>query len=193
MRYFRRICRVDKLEYEEQQSPTAQDPTLQDSIAPDPIAPDQDPIPQGTHRIEFFGAAQDDADKPAPDGTHRIEFFGAVQADDLGAITQGTHRIEFFGASQDAIAHHYDVGNDFYAMWLDPTMTYSCALWDDAADLHAAQLAKIDYHIAQARAHGADRVLDIGCGWGPTLHRLVSVGGVRNAVGLTLSKEQAAY
>jgi cyclopropane-fatty-acyl-phospholipid synthase len=98
-----------------------------------------------------------------------------------------------FGASQDAIAHHYDVGNDFYGLWLDPTMTYSCALWDDARDLETAQLAKLDYHITEARAKGSERVLDIGCGWGPTLNRLVTTHGVRHAVGLTLSKEQAAH
>jgi cyclopropane-fatty-acyl-phospholipid synthase len=59
--------------------------------------------------------------------------------------------------------------------------------------LQAAQLAKIDYHIEQARAAGAERVLDIGCGWGPTLQRLVSAHAVHHACGLTLSQEQASY
>jgi len=97
------------------------------------------------------------------------------------------------GASQDAIAHHYDVGNDFYALWLDPTMTYSCALWDDADELEAAQLAKIDYLATQARAPHQARVLDIGCGWGAALRRLTTVHEVGHGHGLTLSAEQAAF
>jgi cyclopropane-fatty-acyl-phospholipid synthase len=75
-------------------------------------------------------------------------------------------------------------------------MTYSCALWqeDDRTDsLEAAQRRKIDYHIDQARARGAKRVLDVGCGWGSVLQRLVRVHGVERATGLTLSKTQAEH
>ncbi|MEU4211566.1 class I SAM-dependent methyltransferase [Streptomyces sp. NPDC026206] len=80
----------------------------------------------------------------------------------------------------------------FYALWLDPTMTYSCALWAAGDSLEQAQIRKIDHHVAQAAAAGAARVLDIGCGWGGTLERLVRTHGVRHAVGLTLSRQQAA-
>jgi cyclopropane-fatty-acyl-phospholipid synthase len=97
------------------------------------------------------------------------------------------------GASQDAIERHYDVGNDFYALWLDETRSYSCALWDTAQTLEQAQLAKIDFHVQQARAAGKARVLDVGCGWGATLRRLVEIHGVQQAVGLTLSRQQAAW
>jgi cyclopropane-fatty-acyl-phospholipid synthase len=97
------------------------------------------------------------------------------------------------GASQSAIAHHYDVGNDFWALWLDPTMTYSCGLWDSASDLEAAQLAKIDYLASQSRARGAAHLLDVGCGWGGALRRMTTAHQVGHAVGLTLSTEQAAY
>jgi cyclopropane-fatty-acyl-phospholipid synthase len=97
------------------------------------------------------------------------------------------------GASAEAIQHHYDVGNDFYRLWLDPTCTYSCALWEEGDDLDAAQLRKLDDHIAQARAHGAERVLDIGCGWGSMLQRLVQDHGVQHAVGLTLARNQAQH
>jgi len=100
------------------------------------------------------------------------------------------------GASPAAIRHHYDVGNEFYRLWLDGSMTYSCALYDWADpddDLERAQLRKIDFHVAEAEAGGTDRVLDIGCGWGSVLHRLVQQHGVGRAVGLTLSDEQAAW
>jgi cyclopropane-fatty-acyl-phospholipid synthase len=100
------------------------------------------------------------------------------------------------GASPAAIRHHYDVGNDFYRLWLDDGMTYSCALydWDDPNDdLERAQIRKIDFHVAEAEAAGAERVLDVGCGWGSVLDRLVRVHGVGRAVGLTLSDEQAAW
>ena len=95
------------------------------------------------------------------------------------------------GASPEAIQSHYDVGNDFYALWLDRTLTYSSALWEGPDDaLEAAQMRKVDFHIDQARAAGAGRVLDIGCGWGTMLRRLVERGAGR-AVGLTLSEAQA--
>src|SRR6516162_3616701 len=100
------------------------------------------------------------------------------------------------GASAEAIRHHYDVGNDFYRLWLDPTLTYSCALWseDDRDDmLEIAQRRKIKHHAQSARARGAERVLDIGCGWGAVLKHLVEEQGVRRAVGLTLSREQAEW
>lgn len=101
------------------------------------------------------------------------------------------------GTSAEAIQHHYDDGNEFYRLWLDnKTMAYTSAMWEEGEtinDLEAAQIRKIDYHINQARAKGAKRVLDIGCGWGPVLRRLVEVHGVEKAVGLTLSKAQAEW
>lgn len=97
------------------------------------------------------------------------------------------------GASKRAVQHHYDLGNEFYALWLDTTRTYSCALWDGAHTLEVAQERKLDYHIGSANAAGARRVLDIGCGWGSLLHRLVGKAGVGRAVGLTLSDAQAAW
>jgi cyclopropane-fatty-acyl-phospholipid synthase len=101
---------------------------------------------------------------------------------------------DYRGASSSAIRHHYDVGTEFYALWLDPTLTYSCALWDGADDtLPDAQVRKLDYLAGEAGAIGAASVLDIGCGWGALLTRLVQVHGVGRAVGLTLSAEQATY
>ena len=97
------------------------------------------------------------------------------------------------GASAEAIQHHYDVSNDFYRIWLDSTNTYSSALWEENDNLESDQLRKIDFHIERARAKGKKRVLDVGCGWGSTLKRLVEIHGVEHAVGLTLSNAQAEW
>jgi cyclopropane-fatty-acyl-phospholipid synthase len=97
------------------------------------------------------------------------------------------------GASKDAIHRHYDVGNDFYRLWLDPTLSYSCPMWEGNESLEEAQLKKYDYHIAESRAKDKARVIDVGCGWGSQLKRLVEKAGVAEAVGLTLSENQAQY
>lgn len=96
------------------------------------------------------------------------------------------------GASTQAIQHHYDVSNAFYALWLDPSMTYSSALWlDDAENLETAQLNKLDWHLDRAR-FGADmRLLDIGCGWGGLMRRALERHADARCVGLTLSQAQA--
>jgi cyclopropane-fatty-acyl-phospholipid synthase len=93
-----------------------------------------------------------------------------------------------------AVRYHYDVGNAFYSLWLDRSLTYSCALRDGPDDtLESAQERKVRYHLDAIRADRAGRVLDIGCGWGSVLHRLAGIAGIAGAVGLTLSEEQAAY
>ncbi len=97
------------------------------------------------------------------------------------------------GASREAIEHHYDISNDFYALWLDSTMTYSGALWKEGDSLRDAQIRKIDHHIFAAKAQARTRVLDIGCGWGGVMKRLTTESGVSHAVGLTLSQNQALW
>ena len=97
------------------------------------------------------------------------------------------------GASADAIQYHYSIGNEFYRLWLDPTITYSGALWEEGDTLEAAQFRKLDYHLTQARVQSGARVFDIGCGWGSGLRRMVEKYDVGQAVGLTLSQAQADY
>lgn len=97
------------------------------------------------------------------------------------------------GASLQAIQDHYDLSNDFYRLWLDPNMVYSGALWEDGDTLEQAQIRKLEHHITSARAQGGARVLDIGCGWGAILRRLVENHGVKQAMGLTLSDAQASW
>jgi len=100
---------------------------------------------------------------------------------------------ETAGASPEAIRNHYDLSDDFFGLWLGPERVYSAALFEGDDDLDAAQTRKLDHHIAAAGAVGVSRVLDVGCGWGALLRRLVDHAGVADAVGLTLSASQAAW
>lgn len=92
------------------------------------------------------------------------------------------------GAARN-IRAHYDVGNDFYQFWLDPGMTYSSALFEDANDLETAQKRKND-RILSRLSHG-ERILEIGCGWGGFAERAADSG--RHVTGLTLSPAQKGY
>lgn len=107
------------------------------------------------------------------------------------AIQQDT---AYSGASKQAIGHHYDVDSRFYQLWLDDLLTYSCALWtSEDQSLDEAQRNKLDYMIDAAHARGTSRVLEVGCGWGGLLRRLVEDAGVGHATGLTLSESQARW
>jgi cyclopropane-fatty-acyl-phospholipid synthase len=99
------------------------------------------------------------------------------------------------GASAGAIRAHYDLSNDFYAAWLGPTMMYTSGMWDgeDPPDLEPALDRKNDFFGDRLGAGAGDCVLDVGCGWGGTLRRLVQNHGVSTAVGLTLSPAQQEY
>ncbi len=97
------------------------------------------------------------------------------------------------GASRAAIEHHYDLGAPFFQLWLGSDLTYSCALFGEADDLETAQRRKIDYHARESGAVGARSVLDVGCGWGSTMQRLVECHGVGRVTGLTLSRDQASW
>lgn len=91
------------------------------------------------------------------------------------------------------IAYHYDRGNDFYALFLDRTMTYSCAYFRQPEDtLDAAQEAKCDHIARKLDLQDGDSLLDIGCGWGALLIRAAQEYGVRG-LGVTLSREQHDY
>ncbi|MEY2591317.1 MAG: cyclopropane-fatty-acyl-phospholipid synthase [Acidimicrobiaceae bacterium] len=90
-----------------------------------------------------------------------------------------------------AIAHHYDVGNDFYRIILGPSLTYSCAVFEhDGATLEAAQAAKYELICGKLGLADGMRLLDVGCGWGSMLLHAADRYGV-DAVGVTLAHEQA--
>jgi cyclopropane-fatty-acyl-phospholipid synthase len=88
---------------------------------------------------------------------------------------------------------HYDLSDDFFRLFLDPTQTYSCAYFErDDMTLEEAQIAKIDLALAKLGLQPGMTLLDIGCGWGAAMQRAVEKYDV-NVIGLTLSKNQAAH
>lgn len=90
--------------------------------------------------------------------------------------------------------HHYDVGDDYYRLWLDESLTYSCAYFRDEYDsLERAQQQKLDLVCRKLRLAPGHTLLDIGCGWGSLLFKAVTDYGVRRAVGITASASQAHF
>jgi cyclopropane-fatty-acyl-phospholipid synthase len=88
---------------------------------------------------------------------------------------------------------HYDLSDDFFRLFLDPTQTYSCAYFErDDMTLEEAQIAKIDLSLGKLGLEPGMTLLDIGCGWGATLKRAMEKYDV-NVIGLTLSKNQQAH
>jgi cyclopropane-fatty-acyl-phospholipid synthase len=92
--------------------------------------------------------------------------------------------------SRRNIAHHYDLGNEFYRLWLDDTMAYSSAMFaEPTTDLTAAQVAKWDHLLDLLQLGANDRLLEIGCGWGGFAIHAAQRCGCR-VTGITLSEEQ---
>lgn len=97
------------------------------------------------------------------------------------------------GRDRKAIAFHYDVSNDFYRLWLDDQMVYSCAYFEDRGDsLEQAQRNKLNHLCRKLRLAPGERLLDIGCGWGALLCWAARHYGVQ-AHGVTLSRNQYEY
>jgi cyclopropane-fatty-acyl-phospholipid synthase len=93
----------------------------------------------------------------------------------------------------DDVQAHYDLSDDFFRLFLDPTQTYSCAYFQrDNMTLEDAQIAKIDLALSKLRLQPGMTLLDVGCGWGAIMKRAVERYDV-NVVGLTLSLNQAAH
>jgi cyclopropane-fatty-acyl-phospholipid synthase len=93
----------------------------------------------------------------------------------------------------DDVQAHYDLSDEFFRLFLDPTQTYSCAYFErDDMTLEEAQLAKIDLSLGKLGLQPGMTLLDIGCGWGATLNRALERYDV-NVVGLTLSENQKAH
>ncbi len=121
-----------------------------------------------------------------PAGTHKTV---ADQARGEVHLEGGLHSRKRDAA---AVRYHYDVGNDFYALWLDKQMVYSCAYFDTGTEsVDQAQEAKLDYICRKLRLQPGERLLDIGCGWGGLVRHAARHYGVK-ALGITLSEPQAA-
>ena len=95
--------------------------------------------------------------------------------------------------TRKAISHHYDLPVEFWRLWLDPQLVYSCAYFEEAnATLEEAQSAKLDLICRKLRLHPGERFLDMGCGWGALICHAAKHYGVK-ALGVTLSARQAEY
>lgn len=92
--------------------------------------------------------------------------------------------------SKKNIEYHYDLGNDFYSLWLDPTMSYSSGIFTEVTDLQQSQINKYQRILAQLNPKGAE-ILEIGCGWGGFINEASKRG--YKVKGLTLSHQQKAY
>lgn len=119
-----------------------------------------------------FGMPMQDRDKS---GRQEAKLTGDVHSTDRDS---------------QAIRYHYDVSNDFYRLWLDPAMVYSCAYFENPdVDLATAQQRKLDHICRKLRLKPGERLLDIGCGWGGLILHAAKNYGV-SAVGITLSHNQ---
>ncbi len=151
-----------------------------------------------------FSQAYLDGDWESPDVAALLEL-AIVNEDRLSEILSPSVLSRWFArfrhvrrantraGSRRNIAFHYDLGNDFYALWLDPTMTYSSALFSsENQTLEEAQVAKYRRIIDALEISPTDHVLEIGCGWGGFAEQAIRQTGCR-VTGLTLSREQAEF
>lgn len=151
--------------------------------------------------------AWDAGEWDSPEPVHLFALFMANGAS-LGGVARAHGPLRWIARAYHAlkrnsragsrrnIAAHYDLGNDFYRLWLDEGMTYSSALFEDPAcpaeGLNAAQNAKIDAVLDRLSLTHDDRLLEIGCGWGGLAERAMDRARI-DYVGLTLSQEQATW
>ena len=144
------------------------------------------------------------------EGGDIMEFIGFVRRnnpwnsgrdlDNLGlidkarlAIVGRLNRINARAASRRNVAHHYDIDDRLYDLFLDPNRQYSCAYWADGiTTLEQAQIAKMNHIAAKLALSPGQSVLDIGCGWGGLAIHLHKVSGAK-VHGISLSKEQIGY
>jgi cyclopropane-fatty-acyl-phospholipid synthase len=95
--------------------------------------------------------------------------------------------------ARENIHHHYDIGNDFYRLWLDERLVYTCAYFESpAADLEAAQVAKMDHVCRKLWLRPGERVVEAGCGWGSLALHMAARYGV-SVTAFNISREQIAY
>ena len=150
-----------------------------------------------------FAQSNFDGDWTSPDQVALFELFmlnrialgeagrGGAAGRAVGRLLRAFQANTRQGARRN-IAFHYDLGNDFYAAWLDETMTYSSAIYAEGDDLAAAQRRKVRILLDKLDLKPGDHLLEIGCGWGGLAEIAARDYGVR-VTGITLSTEQLAY
>ena len=150
-----------------------------------------------------FARSHFDGDWDSPDLTAIFELF-MRNRHTLGNTDRGhavlrwlnlalrTLQANTRSGSRRNIAFHYDLGNDFYAAWLDETMTYSSAVWGEGDDLAAAQRRKVRVLLDRLDLKPGQHLLEIGCGWGGLAEIAAAEYGVR-VTGITLSQAQLDY
>jgi len=127
-----------------------------------------------------------------------LEVFRAAEALARGAASRGSSGLRRVWhhsrkRDRDAIQYHYDVSNDFYSLWLDRNMVYSCAYFRSESDsLDLAQEQKLDHILNKLMLKRGERFLDIGCGWGALILRAAKKYGA-HATGVTLSRNQHEF
>ncbi|HEX4888360.1 MAG TPA: cyclopropane-fatty-acyl-phospholipid synthase family protein [Luteibaculaceae bacterium] len=155
-----------------------------------------------------FGESYVDGDWEADNLTHFIQyvlqnvaFVPSLSGNKVGSklgvnLLKVVNQIDHFfnrnnlSGSKKNISEHYDLGNEFYSLWLDDTMTYSSAYFEDgAADLRSGQLAKYERIAQQLKLSASDHVLEIGSGWGSMAAYMAQNYGCRVTT-ITLSEEQ---
>ena len=123
---------------------------------------------------------------PADDESPSLEETRYART--LRLLTPGSRK-----STGSEIRFHYDVGNEFYALWLDPSMLYTCAYYkEESDDLATAQINKLNHICRKLRLKPGERLLDIGCGWGGLVMHAAENYGVQ-ATGITLSAAQAEW
>ena len=136
--------------------------------------------------FDIQGRAQDIVDAAA-----RLAHMGVPMHGRFGRLFSALRHDRLEDAH--AIEHHYDVSNDFYRLWLDEAMVYSCAYFPSTTEsLDVAQSAKLDHILNKIMLKPGERLLDIGCGWGALVIRAAKKYGAQ-AVGVTLSKNQYEF
>ena len=127
-----------------------------------------------------------------------LDVFRVAENLARNAASHGRRRLRRFAyhskkRDRDAIRYHYDVSNDFYSLWLDRNMVYSCAYYRSEGDsLETAQEHKLDHILNKLMLGPGERFLDIGCGWGALIVRAAKKYGAR-ATGITLSRSQYEF
>jgi cyclopropane-fatty-acyl-phospholipid synthase len=110
----------------------------------------------------------------------------------IGAMRRRPH-LNTLSGSRDNIHHHYDIGNEFYALWLGSTMAYTCAYYPTpSATLDEAQVAKMDHVCRKLRLQSGEHVVEAGCGWGTLALHMARHYGVRVRA-FNISHEQVAF